>query len=920
MHGLLPASMAAAETGRNPYNNIFVKLLASLMGAALIPLIIVVILDYHAAKKALTESAFRSLSAAASHTAGEFDAFFGSNLDAIGSKAKSPAVAEYLNMAARGQTTPAIKARVLQTLRQFAEKDSTHIHSYSLLDSSGRVLLDTRGTEHELDLSDKDFFLGAVKTGLPYVSPVEFSPEKNHPYLNFSSPVFNKAGKLAGVLRAKYNASILQFIIAKNNGIIGPESYAILFDETYLSLADGNNPSEIHKTAGRLSPGKAAELQQNRRLPQGKLEDISIDIPALTAGLSNVNAEHSFFNLPLPQTNGKTGGAAVVRMKSMPWLVTFLQPEDVYLAPIHSQANRIVYILFFVVTLTALFALIASGYLSGPIMKLTATAKKVAEGDLTAHVEVSAGDEMGTLANTFNMMTATLLARETNLAEEKERLAVTLRSIGDGVITTDVNGRIVLINKVAEEMTGWIQSEASGRPLEEVFRIIDKKSALPCENPFELVMKNAGTVGLAHHTVLLSKDNCRRMISDSGAPIRDSRSRIIGAVIVFRDETEHERMEKELLRAQKLDSVGVLAGGIAHDFNNILTAIIGNISMAKIFALPGKCADRLDEAEKAALRAKDLTQQLLTFSKGGSPIKTVTSVPQIIEESANFALRGSNVRCEFSMPPELWYAEIDQGQISQVIHNMALNAMQAMPGGGVIRISVENRESIPPTASTLAPGRYIAISITDMGLGIPKEHLDKIFDPYFTTKQQGSGLGLASCYSIISKHDGSISVESGLGLGTTFRIYLPATDKPRTIKTQNKQPLHQGKGLILVVDDDDLVRNIAGDLLSYLGYKVAFAEGGSEAIELYVKAINAGQPFDALLMDITIPGGMGGCEAIKKLLEIDPHVRAVVSSGYSNDPIMADHKTYGFCGVVAKPYIMDELGTAIEEAIKGKIA
>jgi PAS domain S-box-containing protein len=506
------------------------------------------------------------------------------------------------------------------------------------------------------------------------------------------------------------------------------------------------------------------------------------------------------------------------------------------------------------------------------------------------------------------------------LAEEKERLAVTLRSIGDGVICTDTAGIILLTNKVAEELTGWPEKEALGKPLAEVFHIINEKTRRVCENPVERVLETGGVVGLANHTVLISRDGNERVLADSGAPIRGKDGVVVGVVLVFRDITERQKMEKELQKVEKLESIGILAGGIAHDFNNILTAILGNISLAKIYVKPdeAKVIERLTEAEKASLRAKDLTQQLLTFSKGSAPVKKLTSISELIKDSAGFALRGSNVRCEFSIPDDLWPVEVDEGQINQVINTLIINADQAMPEGGVIKVRAENIMAEETRGLALKSGRYIKLSIKDQGIGITMDSLPKVFDPYFSTKHKGSGLGLATAYSIIKNHDGQIIVESELGAGTTFYVYLPASEKEIVTREEVEERLLVGKGKVLLMDDEEIVRKVAGEMLKSIGYEVSFARDGAEAIELYKEARKSSKPFDVVVMDLTVPGGMGGKEAIKRLLEIDPEVKAIVSSGYSNDPIMADFKKYGFSGVVAKPYKVKELSKTLHRVRMGK--
>ena len=508
---------------------------------------------------------------------------------------------------------------------------------------------------------------------------------------------------------------------------------------------------------------------------------------------------------------------------------------------------------------------------------------------------------------------------EKALAAEKECLAVTLRSIGDGVITTDMEGKIVLINKIGEDLTGWTHEEAIGKPLAEVLHIINEHTRKRCKNPFEKVIKSNGIVGLANDTVLIARDGTERIMADSGAPICDNDGNIIGVVLVFRDITEKRRLEQELIKADKLESVGILAGGIAHDFNNILTGILGNIALAKTYVKPGdKIFERLRDAESASLRARHLTQQLLTFSSGGAPIKKTAFISELLKDAAVFALSGSNVKCEFSIPDDLWLVEVDEGQITQVISNLIINASQAMPGGGIIKVRAENIVVDAEQGLSLKEGRYTKISIEDQGIGIPKEHLQKIFDPYFTSKQEGSGLGLATAYSIVRRHDGCIQVKSELGVGSTFHIYLPASSREVLTEKESGEGIPAGKGKILLMDDEELVREVVGEMLEVLGYETEFAKDGAEAIELYKKAKESAHPFDAIIVDLTVPCGMGGKETVEKLIEIDPEVKAIISSGYSTDPVMADFRKYGFGAVVAKPYKIKELGEALHKVIMGR--
>ena len=382
------------------------------------------------------------------------------------------------------------------------------------------------------------------------------------------------------------------------------------------------------------------------------------------------------------------------------------------------------------------------------------------------------------------------------------------------------------------------------------------------------------------------------------------------------DITARRRMEEEVIKSQKLESIGILAGGIAHDFNNILTGIMGNISLVMLDkGLTEKTRQRLAGAEKSCLRAKDLTQRLLTFAKGGAPVKKISSVPSLLKDATGFALTGTTVKCEFFLPEEDCFAEIDEGQIRQVIHNIMMNAVESMPQGGTVKVACEKIALRPDDGLPLQAGDYAKISIQDSGTGISPENLPKIFDPYFTTKEKRAGMGLATSYSIIKNHGGYITAESERGKGTTILIYLPTVRMASVpMKTEDVKFTATG-GRILIMDDEEVIRDVVGEMLVHLGYDVVFARDGAEAIRLYQESMKASRPFHAVIMDLTIPGGMGGKEAIAKLREIDANVKAIVSSGYSNDPVMANFTEYGFYGVVTKPYKMKDLSEVLRRVL-----
>jgi two-component system cell cycle sensor histidine kinase/response regulator CckA len=326
------------------------------------------------------------------------------------------------------------------------------------------------------------------------------------------------------------------------------------------------------------------------------------------------------------------------------------------------------------------------------------------------------------------------------------------------------------------------------------------------------------------------------------------------------------------------------------------------------------------DAERASMRARELTQQLLTFSEGGAPIKKPTSIATLVKESASFSLSGSNVKCDYSLPDDLWAVEVDKEQMSQVINNIVINAVQAMPQGGLVNISAKNLIINKKGPLPLPKGNYIEVTIEDHGIGMPKDYLDRMFEPYFTTKQKGSGLGLAMAYSIIKNHEGHIAIESTPTVGTTVNIYLPA-EKKRISRQRGEeaiQPSLVSQGKVLVMVDEEVIRLLINELLTSTGYEVELSKDGVEAVELYRKAMESGQPFDAVILDLTVPGGMGGRETMKKLLEMDSEVKVIVSSGYSTAPIMSEYKKYGFSAVVTKPYTVSNMEKTLHDVLTKK--
>lgn len=499
----------------------------------------------------------------------------------------------------------------------------------------------------------------------------------------------------------------------------------------------------------------------------------------------------------------------------------------------------------------------------------------------------------------------------TGLRKSQQKFQNLFNAALDMIHFVDAEGRLIDANPAELETLQYSKEEYLEMRLDD---IIDPAHLEATKKALSRVI--AGEEVRNYQTVMIAKDGTRVEVEVNAVPEMD-REKVVGSMAILRDITERKHMEEQLLKIRKMESVGLLAGGIAHDFNNILAAILGNISLAIQLVMPeDKVRRLLSEAEKASLRAKELTHQLLTFSKGGEPVREVSSIVDVIKDSASFVLRGTNIACNYTFAEDLWPVAIDRGQISQVIQNLVINARHAMPMGGEIVVTCENFHHENPQALPLETGRYIKLSIKDSGIGIPRDHIDRIFDPYFTTKQEGSGLGLAVTHSIIVKHQGLIEVESQDQNGSIFTIYLPASSMPeQSVPVEkNVEPLN-GRGKILLMDDDEMVRDIAGEMLSYAGYEVITANSGEEAVEVFQKENSRSVPIEAVILDLTIPAGMGGKDAAEILHEMNPDIPLIVSSGYSNDPVMGNYKKYGFSAAIIKPFQFDELLSVLQKVL-----
>jgi two-component system cell cycle sensor histidine kinase/response regulator CckA len=508
---------------------------------------------------------------------------------------------------------------------------------------------------------------------------------------------------------------------------------------------------------------------------------------------------------------------------------------------------------------------------------------------------------------------------EEALRESEEKYRLLAETAKEIILTFDLDGKVTYANKTWSEISGYSKEETLGKGLESLVpddELDGFRERLSSQRSF----KNGPYL---YEVEFLSKAVERIPLETSSSPLM-KQGKPSGLLLIARDIRERKKMEEDLLRIQRLESIGTLAGGIAHDFNNLLTGVLVNVDFARMDLDPkDKIYKRLSDAKKACFSAKDLTHQFITFSKGGAPMKRIASIIETIKNSVTLALAGSDITWERSIPDDLWLIEFDESQMRQTIHQLVTNSKEAMPEGGTIKIHAENiniNSEGEEQNLGLRDGEYVKISIQDRGVGIPRENLPKIFDPYFSTKEMGAhkgmGLGLTTAFSIIKKHDGHITVESELNKGTTTCIYLPASKKELPKKKGTERDYPPIKGKILVMDDEDVIRDTTGQVLRFLGHDVVLSKDGLEATDLYHRAKEAGEPFDAVILDLTVRSGMGAKEAIKRFMGIDPNVKAIVTSGYPDDTIITNFSKYGFSGAIAKPYNGEELEKILNRILR----
>ncbi len=794
-----------------------------------------------------------------------------------------------------------------ESSEQIAEKQKEFLTQHpsfeqiAVLDLQGseiaRMLRNYTYLPSELGDRSSDSFIQQALAGEKAAIALDFHPGRSTSMIKFISPIKNSKNHLIGWLEAKMNLDFFWKLSAKtslndNNSvfIIDLEKHCLVAKNFSLSLS---------------------------------LKNVD-NLPILRALADGTTGAWEYVGF---QDQKVIGASAIIPATG--WGVIVEVPVAIAYGPLY----RIVtfFLGLFAITLVAAVIrglIFSQHHIIGPVKTLQQEIESLSQGIFPEVLNVTGDDELGQLSKAFDLMVAhlkktmvskDLLSREIierKQVEEVLRLReATLKSIfltvplGIGSLHDWV---LAGGNDFFYKMTGYSKEKIRGGDFGNLF---DQQT------DYDTVRKQVRQTLDSEETAVIETrwrrqdGQVREIFLKFAAP--DKNSSEADLVFAAMDISDLRKMEQERLRIDKLESLGILAGGIAHDFNNILTIILGNIELVGLeMRNPDKNLERLQEAEQACQRAQHLAKQLLTFAKGGFPVKKPFIVGDLLQDVVPLALSGSNSAVEILIDENVWPVEIDEDQIHQVINNILINADQAMPDGGLVTIKVQNLHITSTLGLPLPEGNYVRFSFIDEGIGISHKNLDKIFDPYYTTKQFGNGLGLTTVFSIIKNHQGHITVESEPGKGTSFHLYLPAA-KTAVQKSSTKistMPI-RGQGRILVMDDEASIREVLSHMLHKLGYEAVCAKDGLQALKAYKLALQKNEYFDAVILDLTIPNGLGGKETLDLLLQLDPHIQAVVSSGYGDDPIMANYQKFGFKNVIAKPYKISELSLVLHTVL-----
>jgi PAS domain S-box-containing protein len=747
-----------------------------------------------------------------------------------------------------------------------------------------------------------------------------------------SRPVYGARGELLGVMA---NGIFLSHISEFLQGLeIGRTGQCFIMERNGRLVAASTHETTVSNGGPDKTPRRRHAHESDSPMIRGAARFIADRAASEHAPLALGDRGHFTFDM-----DGERHFLQISPIRDhygIDWRVVVVIPEADFMADIHAGLRTTIALVAAAMLVALLVGIVTAGWVTRPVHRLNASTQALARGEWREPGRRAWISEIDQLAESFARMARRLNAsldrlqaevaersRAESEVRERERHLRSIFEAADHVafITVDADEaapRVTGFSPGAERIFGHHAESVIGQPVDDL-----RLTRAPDHWTTFLAAMRAGETPprRAVETTLVRRSGEPFDALFSTHPLGDDAGSLSGAIGVAIDISRRKQAEAELRKMEKLTSIGTLAGGIAHDFNNILMGIFGSISLARTMIDPDHPAGGpLDKAEAAMNRATRLTRQLLTFSKGGAPVRESISLARIVETVVRFDLSGGNVKLELEANEALWPARADIGQIQQVFSNLAINAAQAMPDGGRLRIRMENREITGSEAIPLKPGKYIRTIIRDEGLGIPKAQLSQIFDPYYSTKPNGSGLGLATVFSIVNRHGGHIAVDSTPGEGTRFTIHLPAADTPSPAANKSRAPVQEPlrparKARILIMDDEEMIRTLGAQLLARIGHEVETAADGHETVDRYREAMSSGKPFDLVIMDLTIPGGMGGRKAVQALLAIDPEAKAVVSTGYADDPVMADPSAHGFAGIIPKPYTQDQLKSVIDQVL-----
>ncbi|MBU5612835.1 hybrid sensor histidine kinase/response regulator [Geomonas azotofigens] len=762
-----------------------------------------------------------------------------------------------------------------------------------IVDRSGMTWATAVPTAKPVSLADRKAFRDAKATGRFSTGEYTVGKASKKPILNLAYPLRDDAGAFDGAILLGVDLTYIGTLLQASKLPAGT-SFGI-FDHNGIFLYRTVDPDKYIGT-----PDRSNQFEKMKNGPEtGVIRLTSSD------GVQRLSAYRKIRLSPeLPPYAYIRGGS----------------PLDILLQEANHQLAWNLSVMFLVLVMVfALNIWLSKRLIANRISALETASRSLAAGELQVRVgEEVRGGELGSLGASFDEMADALafelsqrIKNEDALREKSDLLELA----HDAIILLDLDGSIVYWNQGAASTYGYQAGEAQGQVIHTLLRTVFPK---PQDEIMQDLLRVGRWEGKLTHTTCHGGEI---VVSSRWALQRDKQGRPWRIMEINSDITEREKSQQELLKMQKLESLGVLAGGIAHDFNNILTGIMGNITLAQMTLEDAAQAHQLlKQAEKACQRASELSNQLLTFAKGGKPIKKNVAVRHLVEETVSLVLRGSNVLSVLDLPKNLYLLEVDEGQVHQAFSNIVINALQSMPQGGTFTVAAANVTIEEGNSMALAAGRYVKFSFSDTGCGIAAEDQKRIFDPYFSTKTGGKGLGLSSAHSVIVRHGGYITVRSQPGMGTAFEVFLPAAqgegkggepESPAAAPAVAALPQRN----ILVMDDEEMIRTLICAILENLGCKVTSCANGSEAISLYAAAKEAGTPFAAVIMDLTIPGGMGGQEAARHILAMDPRASLIVSSGYSNDPVMSDYAQFGFKATMAKPYRASEVAEVLDRVL-----